>query len=256
VVTAPLTAQLALLELQRIDTGLDQIAHRRRTLPETAQVAAVVAELAEKHAERVRARTAVADLGRAQRKADADVEQVRTRRARDQQRLDSGSASPKELSGLSHELETLAHRQSDLEDVELDVMEQLEAATGTVDELEQQVAELTARESSARQQLADVTADLDADHARLQAHRAAAATGIEAGLIELYEKVRASVNLTGVAVAALENGRCSGCRVDLAPQELQRMRVLPADAVIRCDECRRILVRVELAGSTGTGITA
>jgi predicted nucleic acid-binding Zn-ribbon protein len=256
VVTAPLTAQLALVQLQHIDTGLDQIEHRRRTLPETAQVAAVVAELAEKHAERVRARTSVADLGRAQRKADADVEQVRTRRARDQQRLDSGSASPKELAGLSHELETLAHRQSDLEDVELEVMEQLEAATATVDELEQQVAELTARERAARQQLADVTADLDADRARLQARRAEAAAGIDGALIELYEKVRASVNLTGLAVAALENGRCSGCRVDLAPQELQRMRVLPADAVIRCDECRRILVRVELAGSAGTGIPA
>lgn len=255
-VTAALTAQLALLELQHIDTGLDQIAHRRQTLPESAQVAAVVAELAEKSAERVRARTAVADLGRAQRKADADVEQVRARRARDQQRLDSGSASPKELAGLSHELESLAHRQSDLEDVELEVMEQLETATATVDELEQQVADLVARDGSARQQLADVTADLVADRARLHALRAQAAAGIDAGLIELYEKVRSSANLTGVAVAALENGRCSGCRVDLAPQELQRMRVLPADAVIRCDECRRILVRVELAGSAGAGVPA
>lgn len=255
-VTAPLTAQLALLQLQHIDTGLDQVAHRRQTLPETAQVAAVVAELAEKHAERVRARTAVADLGRAQRKADADVEQVRARRSRDQQRLDSGGASPKELAGLSHELETLAHRQSDLEDVELEVMEQLEAATAGVDELEQQLAELVAHEESARQQLADATADLDADRSRLQAHRTEAAAGIDGPLIELYEKVRASANLTGVAVAALENGRCSGCRVDLAPQELQRMRVLPGDAVIRCEECRRILVRVELAGSAGTGISA
>lgn len=255
-VTAPLTAQLALLQLQHIDTGLDQVAHRRQTLPETAQVAAVVAELAEKHAERVRARTAVADLGRAQRKADADVEQVRARRSRDQQRLDSGGASPKELTGLSHELETLAHRQSDLEDVELEVMEQLEAATAGVDELEQQLAELVAHEESARQQLADATADLDADRSRLQAHRTEAAAGIDGPLIELYEKVRASANLTGVAVAALENGRCSGCRVDLAPQELQRMRVLPGDAVIRCEECRRILVRVELAGSAGTGISA
>jgi predicted nucleic acid-binding Zn-ribbon protein len=125
-----------------------------------------------------------------------------------------------------------------------------------VDALEEQVAELAAREESARRQLADATADLDADMARLKALRAEAAAGIEPGLIELYEKVRASVNLSGVAVAALENGRCSGCRVDLAPQELQRMRVLSADAVIRCEECRRILVRVELAGSAGAGIPA
>lgn len=252
VVTAPLTAQMALLKLQGIDTALDQLAYRRRTLPEAAHVAAVGAELAEKQAERVRARTLAADLGRAQRKADADVEQVRTRRARDQQRLDSGSASPKELESLSHEVETLARRQSDLEDVELEVMEQLEAATSQVEQFDRQIAELTEREQAARQQLADVTADLDGDRARQTALRGEAAAGIDGGLIELYEKIRAGANSAGIAAASLKDGRCSGCRVDLAAQDLSRLRGLPTDAVVRCDECRRILVRVDLAGTAGT----
>ncbi len=252
-VTAPLTAQLALLHLQEVDTALDRIAHRRRHLPETAEVAAVHAELAERNAERVRARTQVSDLARAQRKADADVEQVRTRRARDQQRLDSGAASPKELEGLSHELESLARRQSDLEDVELEVMEQLEEASGRADQIETQVRELAERETLARQRLADVGADLDADEVKERARRDEAAAGVDGALLDLYERIRSSPNLDGVGAAALRDGRCSGCRVDLASQELQRLRVLPADAVVRCEECRRILVRVDLAGTAGAG---
>ena len=70
----------------------------------------------------------VDDLTREQRKADADVEQVKARRVRDQQRLDRGMVTnPKDLERLQHELVSLDRRISDLEDAELEVMERLEA---------------------------------------------------------------------------------------------------------------------------------
>jgi len=242
---APRASQLRLLEVQRVDSALDRVTHRRRTLPEAAAVAAVSAELAEKQAERVRARTVVADLGRAQRKADGDVEQVRSRVERDRQRLDAGRGSPRELEGLSHELESLARRQSDLEDVELEVMEQLETAAADAERLDQEGAGLDGQAERAREQLAAVGADLDDEQRRLAVERATVAGGVDAALLELYDKIRATPHAGGVGAAAFRDGHCEGCRVDLGAQELHRLRNLPVDAVVRCEDCRRILVRVE-----------
>ena len=76
------------------------------------------------------------DLGREQSKIDADVDQVRTRMQRDQQRLDAGQVgSPRELENLQHEIESLHRRQSELEDVELEVMEKRELVQNRLDEM-------------------------------------------------------------------------------------------------------------------------
>ena len=120
--------QQKLLDLAAEDVALTQLAHRRRTLPEVAAVEA--AEEAERtfSADVVRAETEVRDLGREVKRLESDVETVRQREAKDQRLLDSGSVSPKELTNLQHELESLKRRQSDLEDQELELMERLEVA--------------------------------------------------------------------------------------------------------------------------------
>jgi predicted nucleic acid-binding Zn-ribbon protein len=245
-----LAAQRRLLDLQRLDTGLDQVTHRRAHLPEAAKLSACEAELAERSAELVRARTAADDLARAQRKADADVEQVRIRRDRDQARLDSGGGGAKELEGLSHELVSLARRQSDLEDIVLEVMERLESANAEVERAQTAVDQLTEARAAAERELAAATSQLDQQTAELAAERGLVAGDIEPPLLELYEKVRAGANAGGIAAVALRNGRCEGCRMDISPTELRTLNALPPDAIVRCEDCRRILVRVELGGQS------
>ncbi len=122
-------AQLKLLDLQQVDASLDQMAHRLQTLPELA----ALAQLAERRTDLTdrlgRLKTETDDLSRAQRKADADVEQVRDRRTRNRARIDGGLISdPKQLQAMQHEVQTLDRRISDLEDSELEVMERLEEA--------------------------------------------------------------------------------------------------------------------------------
>ena len=135
-VTAVPQDQWRLLDVQANDTRLAQLAHRRRTLPELAQIADLEARIAALDGRLVLARTKVGDCERAVAKAEADVEVVRARARRNQQRLDAGQGSPKELQAMQHELETLAQRQSVLEDEELEVMETLEAAQQEVAALE------------------------------------------------------------------------------------------------------------------------
>jgi predicted nucleic acid-binding Zn-ribbon protein len=241
-VKAPADAQLRLLDLQELDTALDRLAHRRRTLPELAEIDRLDARLAELRDLIVGAETELSDAEREQRKVENDVDMVVTRMTRDQQRLDTGSvSSAKELENLQHELGSLAKRQSDLEDLVLEHMER----TGT---LESRLAELRSEQQSAAADLAAATerrdvafAEIDSNATARSGERGGLAAELPEDLLALYEKVRAASGGQGAAV--LHRGQCQGCHLTLPPTDLSRFRAAPEDEVLRCEECRRILVR-------------
>ena len=147
---------MRLLELADIDAELTRIEHRRRGLPEHAELQRLEARDGELR-DSIAALTAQnSDLKREQAKAEADVEQVRARIERDRGRLDSGMVnSPRELENLQSEVQSLHRRQSDLEEVVLDVMERLETAQG-------ELARASAERDQLATQLTDVTAARDA----------------------------------------------------------------------------------------------
>src|SRR6266511_6338961 len=115
-------AQRRLLDLQAIDTALAQLAHRRRTLPEHAELDKLARQIAQLDDERIRAQVTVDDFDRDIARLEKDTEQVRARKERDQARLDIGTGPAKELEALQHELVSLSRRQSELEDAELELM--------------------------------------------------------------------------------------------------------------------------------------
>lgn len=239
--------QLRLLELQDKDTRLNQLAHRVRTLPESASLAEVDTRLARLRDEVVAAETIASDLEHEQEKADQDVEQVRERTRRDQQLLDSGSiGDPKQLQSIQSELQSLAKRQGDLEDVELEIMERVEGARAAVTQLTAERDAVASSRSELAAQVEVLLGEVNAERASVEADRAAIASSIPADLLGLYDKIRADHG--GVGAAPLHRGRCEGCRLELPPNEIEAIREAPADAVIRCEECRRILVRTPESG--------
>lgn len=188
--------------------------------------------------------TAVEDLTREQRKADADVEQVRARRARDLERIDSGLVGdPRQLQAMQHEVGALDKRIVDLEDVELAVMERLEAAQASVTGLSGELAEIDAGLAAAEASRDAAGGDISTEADRLQVRRGELAAGVPDDLLTLYDKLRAQ--LGGVGAGALRQRRCGGCRLDLGALELARIARAPADEVLRCEECNRILVRTD-----------
>lgn len=240
-------AQLRLLDVQALDAKSDQLAHRRRGLPEAAEAERVAAEYAEVDAGVVELETQISDLGREQRKADADVEQVRSRRARTQERLDRGQVgSPKDLENLQNELESLAKRQSDLEEVELEVMERLEDAQKRLDDLTQRRNELVTAVAEAERARDAAYAEIDAELSQIQSQRAEVAREIPEDLAALYERLR--TQHAGVGAAALRQRRCEGCHIELDAAELNRISTAAPEVVQRCENCSRILVRTAEAG--------
>jgi len=242
VTTAPHADQVRLLDVQELDTRTDQLDHQRRTLPELATVAALKTRCADLQRVLTAARTTTDDLLRELTKAEADVEQVRARTVRDQGRLDSGSASLKDVQALTAEIEHLAGRQAVLEDAQLAVMERLEVQQSALDEA-QAAFDAADTELTSAQAAADTAlAALDAQTTEVAAQRATAADGLDTALLALYEKLRAQRG--GRGAGRLVGTRCEGCHMELNPLDREAIASAPADQVVRCEECRRILVRV------------
>ena len=238
---APVADQLRLLTVQDLDTKLAQTRHRLANLPARQELDAVTAEAASLEETRVEAATAVTDLRREVTKAEDDVVTVRARADRDNKRMLSAGLAPKELQALQSELEVLAKRQADLEDIELDAMQRLEDAEAEAARVAVQIDAVAATLAEVKARLHHEAADIDAEIVSLTAGRANTVAGLDEGLLALYEKLRAAQGGTGAA--ALKHGACQGCNMSLNPADLAHIEATPADDIVRCEECGRILVR-------------
>ncbi|MEV6847424.1 C4-type zinc ribbon domain-containing protein [Actinoplanes sp. NPDC051411] len=237
-------AQRRLLDLQAVDTALAQLAHRRKTLPELAEIETVAREISALEDERVRAQVAVDDLDRDISRFEKDIEQVRLRKDRDQARLDAGGAV-REIEGLQHELATLNRRQSELEDAELELMEKRESAEATFGEVKSRLAAATERREAAERRRDEALSDIAKEEEFKSSSRAPLAGDLPADLVALYDKIRLD---SGLGAALFKQGRCGGCRIELYGADLARVKSASADEVVRCEECRRIMVRTAESG--------
>jgi hypothetical protein len=237
-------AQRRLLDLQAVDTALAQLAHRRKSLPEIAEIDTVSREVSALEDERVRAQVAVDDLERDITRFEKDIDQVRVRKERDQKRLDAGAAL-REIEGLQHELATLNRRQSELEDSELELMEQKETAEAALAEVRGRLAAAVERRSSAERRRDEAISDITKEQQFKSSSRGPLVADLPADLVTLYDKIRLD---SGLGAALFRSGRCGGCRIELYGADLARVKAAAADDVVRCEECRRIMVRTAESG--------
>jgi len=244
---ADAAAQQLLLDLQKLDTKAAQLDHRDKTLPQKVALAELKVRIQRIHDEHVAAGVIAADLERDQARADSDVEQVRERSTKDQVLLDSGQISdPKQLLNLQHELQSLARRQGELEDVELEIMDRVEGANAAVREFADRHAKATAEGAILQAEVDELVAEIDIDRQNTIADRKELSARIPTDLLALYERIR--VDGGGVGAAHLHRGQCQGCRLQLPPNEIEQLRATPEDEVVRCEDCRRILVRNSESG--------
>ena len=237
--------QRRLLDLAAIDTALAQLAHRRRALPERAELEALARELSALEDERVRAQVAVDDLDRDIARLEKDIDQVRARKTKDEDRLAAGTGPARELEALQHELASLNRRQGDLEDAELELMEQRETAQGVLDGVEKRIAEAREKRAAVEQRRDDSLAEIAKEEEFKRGARRPLAADLPGELVALYDRIRED---TGLGAALLTAGRCGGCRIELSGADLARIRKADPDDVVRCEECRRIMVRTNESG--------
>jgi predicted nucleic acid-binding Zn-ribbon protein len=223
------------------------LAHRQQTLPDTARLAEL-GETRSALASRLAVqRTEVDDLTAEIDKAENDVALVRTRRVRDQQRLDTGAVtSAKDLEGLQREVVSLDRRIATLEDAELEVMERLEQAQAEQQRLDKELAGIDAEMATVAARRDAELRSIATEVAELTDERHRAAQLLPPDLLALYERVRAQHG--GVGVGALRQHRCEACRLELNAADLRELAATAEDEVPRCPECDRLLVRTAESG--------
>lgn len=232
--------QRQILDIQRHDLALTSLAHKLATLPEISTLTATTIKANNTRDLRIAAETEASDVNRELKRAEGDVEQVVTRLQKDEARLNSGTGTPKELESLQHEVVTLNARRAELEEVELEIMLRVDGIKSRIDELKEleanlatEIAELTDRKNV-------VWLALESESAQVATERAATVATVDKALYDLYEKIRSSGR---AGAAALLGGQCLGCNLTINAIDLKRMLESADDEVIRCEECRCILVR-------------
>lgn len=236
--------QKRLLELQAHDTRLTQLAHRARALPVLATIAELTKGLDVLQGVATERRGALEDAQAELTRLEQDVAVVEARSSRDQERLLTAS-SPKDVAALEQEIAALRTRRLDLEEIELTVMERVEAAenelaetTGTLEELQGQLA-------GAEAERVEAMAEVDAERTSTEEARAALARLVPQELLDLYERQRSRY---GFGASLLRFGVSSATGVSLTADELARIRSAAPDDVLLCPSSDAILVRTDESG--------
>ena len=237
---ASVSDQRLILNIQKFDQQSATLKNKAATLPELVEISTTTIKQNNVRDLRIAAETELSDVKRELARAEGDVEQIVTRIERDEKRLASGTGTPKELEQTQHELGTLGVRRSELEEVELEIMmrvdgikDRISALTIEENELALVIADLNIRKENA---LAAIHTELEG----IEIDRKATSQSVGAEILALYEKIRES---NGIGAAALAGNQCKGCNLTLNTIELQRIAGLAEDEVVRCEECRCILVR-------------
>ena len=239
---ASVAQQSLILEMQSLDNEIMQANTKLKSLPEIEQLLHIDKRITTATDELAVVKSEADQIALELRRGEVDVETVTDRIKKDEARLASGNATPKELEQLQHEVGTLKKRQESLEEIELEIMIRSDAITSRSNTLTTDLASLQTLKDEISGRLKTATDEINKVIADKNTARNLVANQIEKPLLELYEKIRAASG--GVAAAALVGNKCNGCNLAINAVEMERIKSLAKDELLRCEECRRILVRI------------
>lgn len=236
--------QAHLLELQDLDTRLQQLARRATSLPEIAVLAGLTADADALKLENVTATGALEDAKLELGRVESDVAVVEARIARDSERLQA-STSVKDVAGLESELAGLRKRQFDLEEIELTVMEKLENLEAAASALAAKTIELNSRIAEVGTERDAGLAAITSERTHAAANRSTIAAKLPTDLLELYERQRGRY---GFGASLLQGGVSKASGVKLNESDMATIRAAAPDDVLLCPDSSAILVRTAESG--------
>jgi predicted nucleic acid-binding Zn-ribbon protein len=232
-----------LLVVQDLDTSITQLQHRRAALPEKSGLTALEAELAALDVERHTAQTQRDVLVATQKDLEGQIAVVTERRTGIEQRMYAArGSSTRDLQAMDEEVRHLADKTTELEELELVAMVDQEPFDATLAALAERRAPLESKAVALRTEVAEGEAEIDAELATATIARTAEAATLPAALAERYEALRS--RLKGTGAARLIDHHCGGCHLEMAQSEVEKIRRMPPDTMVTCDQCGRILIPV------------
>jgi predicted nucleic acid-binding Zn-ribbon protein len=236
---APAAEQLRLLDLAALDARLHSLDVRRRALEGDPRKAPAKASL-EQAEQAARAADGLVEAAEAELAGvEAKVAEVSARIARDEARLYAGGLS-KDLEALQKDIAALSARQSGLEDAELEILEKLDQLRADQGAAAKALGLARAASQELSDELDAQLADIAGQREAVARERAAFAAGLDAGLVEVYDRTLAK---RGVGAARLFHGTSEGSGMALSPGDLASIRAAAEDEIVFCPDSGCILVR-------------
>lgn len=236
--------QALLLDIQAIDTKLQQLDHRAKSLPEHAALQLLAVENSELLVTLAEQKGVLEDARIELKRVESDVQVVEARITRDSARLQA-SSSTKDVAALELELTALKKRQFDLEEIELTVMEKVERQDVVVGHLGEQAGALQGRMADLEGERDAAMKTIDAERGNAAANRSAIASNVSAELLALYEKQRQRY---GSGASLLRGGVSLASGVKLNENDMVAIRAAAPDDVVMCPDSNAILVRTDESG--------
>ena len=230
----------ALWELQQLDIALHQLQRRLTKLPEAEVFADAERRMAEHQ-------LAIATAGKQLSEAETTIETIEheaqgltAKRSRLEQQLKIVTET-RQADALNHEIEILNAHRDELDDRELEAMEQQADAEQRLAQLAADEDSVVAMKEAAAAQLAVAKGSGADEGSDLTAKYDAARAALTPEEVALYDGQRARHG--GIGIARLVGVKCDGCHLDLSRAEVDGFKALPADELVDCPQCGRVLVR-------------
>jgi hypothetical protein len=236
--------QALLLDIQSLDTKLQQLEHRAKSLPEHAALQLLAVENSELLVTLAEQKGSLEDARIELKRVESDVQVVEARISRDSARLQA-SSSVKDVAALEQELAALKKRQFDLEEIELTVMERVEEQDAVVGHLGEEVGTVQGRMADVEGERDAAMKSIDAERANASANRTTIVAKVSPDLIALYEKQRARY---GSGASLLRGGVSQASGVKLNENDMVAIRSAAPDDVILCPDSNAVLVRTGESG--------
>lgn len=234
----------SLLTIQKLDLESDKLIARRASLPEREAIRGNEVAVTRLDAAHQALLTRCEALGRSERTLSAEVAEVAAKAKEVEDNLYSGSVrAPKELEALQEEIRLLKEKQSEIEEREMGVLEEIDATDAEAAENRAERQQSDVQRGELEASLAKAEQEIDDELGRLATQKSAHTPSIPEAILTEYERLRGKPNMGGRAAARLEDGVCGGCQVKLPVLEYNTLKTQPPDALITCVHCYQVLVR-------------
>ena len=230
----------ALRELMEADRWIDRVRAQRDHLPELAELSEIEDQLRTMVRQLTDLEKQTVPLRAKYDEAATSATKFRDRAHLLQERLANVNTSPKDLAALQHEVEQVQEKLSVGEDAEVTLFLDLGPLDEAMQALREDAKPLGARRNELLNVIKELQSTLDEEIANLQTQRLERAGVLSSGLLSRYETAMKRAGVSGAS--QIDGNRCDGCRIALAPLELDRWRGQASGDFTNCPECGRILL--------------
>lgn len=230
-----MSAALGLYRLQQVDSQIDQIQTRLRTIQQTLENDATLRAATDGFAA---AQSKHKDAERALTLTEADVDKQRLKIEQTEASLYGGKVhNPKELQDLQKDVASLKRHLQTLEERQLEAMITVETAESDLQTTQADLERVQAHLKEQNQDLTQESETLRKKLERLNSERQAVVTDIASQTLSIYDQLRKQKR--GLAITTIADNSCEACGTTLTPSQQQTAR--STSQLFHCPTCGRIL---------------